>query len=119
LCKPSGALESLEVDSPPVRKELVTDIAVEVRVLPLGTAHDVEVLVATHVRFDPDGALNLGVDIRVVRDVADVENTERSSFSTLELLQPGGPFVRLRDHVASSDLPATLEQGTCGSGARA
>jgi hypothetical protein len=88
LGEPPRALETLEVHCPPVRKELIDYVPVEVGVFPFRGPHDVVVVIAADVGIDPDSALDLGVDVRVVCDVADVEDAERSPMPALEFLEP-------------------------------
>lgn len=72
---------------------MVADVSDEVGVLPLRTTHDVVIVVAAHVRLDADPPLNFGIDIRVVRDVANVKNAQGSTVLALEIDQP---FIHLR-----------------------
>ncbi len=90
LNKPARPLPSFQAGRPPIRFEMILPqrrgSLLQRAVLPLGTAHDVVIIIAEHIRLDAELSLNPGIVVGIVGDVADVKNPERSPHSSLEVV---------------------------------
>ena len=71
---------------------LVGHFAVDFGLVPFRAAHDVVVIVAEDVAIEAGFVEDLGVDVGVVGDVADVQDARHAAVTGTELLQPGGPL---------------------------
>jgi hypothetical protein len=88
LCEPLRAAKTVEIDAPPVGAKRVADISFEVGIFPLRTGHDVVVVPASHICLDAPRALDLGVVVRVVGDIARVKNPKWTAMTSVEIFYP-------------------------------